>query len=331
MRTVDIDFTTLKPQRQPTLDGTFNPMLTSEELVSRNVRLRETKNTKVSVVFVVRNEHEWIQKSVESLHNCKTNYEYECIIYDDGSTDGYCSDFEVDVLLSSKNDSIGPSRARNWGAIVARGEFLIFCDGHLNFNDYWIDKLVEKIEEDVCDVVNPIISDIAIPTTEGYGWEFDTKSYEYKWGNRCTSFEFRGGMAGGCFAIRKDVFMRVGMFDKAFTKWGMEDSELALRLSLSGYRIGIEPSVNVGHFFKESNEYGVDWFSYNYNFLRMAYVNMDNNGFNYVYNLINGSESDKNSLKSAVMESSKFRKMQVARLQVISFKAYLEKFGRKMT
>jgi glycosyltransferase involved in cell wall biosynthesis len=261
-----------------TFEDEIGPQLEPEEYGQRGLEQRFITNPKVSVIFVARNENEWIRKAVESLYAAKNEASFECIVYDDGSTDDSCTFFPVTKLLTSRKEPIGPSRARNWGAMAARGEILIFCDGHLKFHDGWIDGMIKHIEDDRCDVVNPIISDIAFPTTKGYGWSFDTTSYEYKWGEVCNGFQYRGGMAGGCFAIKRSVFMRVGMFDKAFTKWGMEDSELALRLSLSGYRIGVEPAVDVGHFFKESNSYGVDWFSYNYNFLRMAYVNMDQQG-----------------------------------------------------
>lgn len=309
-----------------------SPVLTPEELSARSILVREIESPKVSVIFVARNESEWIGKAVDSLYSTKNKTTFECIVYDDGSDDGCCSHFPVTKLLASRTNPIGPSRARNWGAMVARGEILIFCDGHLKFHDGWIDGMIRHIEEGRCDVVNPIISDIAFPSTKGYGWSFDTTSYEYKWGNSCTDFQYRGGMAGGCFAVKRSVFMHVGMFDKAFTKWGMEDSELALRLSLSGFRIGVEPNVDVGHFFKESNSYGVDWFSYGYNFLRMAYVNMDQEGFNYVYEQrTQGSDEDKRNLRDVVIASSKFRKLQADRIRKVSFRDYLTQFGTKMS
>ena len=308
-----------------------NPKVSETELQNRSIEIMEVFDPKVSVIFVARNESEWIRKATESLYSTKNNTSFECIVYDDNSTDDGCTFLQTTKLLVSDKTAIGPSRARNWGAMQARGEILIFCDGHLKFEDHWIDKLIEPIESKICDVVNPIISDIAFPSTLGYGWSFDTTSYEYKWAEHCSTFQFRGGMAGGCFAIKKSVFMQVGMFDKAFTKWGMEDSELSLRLSLSGFSIGIEPSVDVGHFFKESNNYGVDWFSYNYNFLRMAYVNMDDEGINYVFDKISGDETDKNNLMRTVVSTSKFRKLQARAMQKQSFREYLTKFGKKMS
>jgi GT2 family glycosyltransferase len=138
-------------------------------------------------------------------------------------------------------------------------------------------------------------------------------------------------MAGGCFAILREVFFGVGMFDRKFIKWGMEDSELALRLSLAGYRIGIEPKVDVGHFFKEVNEYGVDWFSYNYNFLRMAYCNMNDKDVDYVYSMVPGEESKKQELMEIVRQTSKYRRKTLQMTRKLDFETYKEKYGRVMS
>ena len=291
----------------------------------------EVDNPKVSVIFVARNEDEWLRKSLDSLYSVKNNSSYEVIVYDDFSSDDCATDMSVHTLLCSRNAPIGPARARNMGALASRGEILIFCDAHLKFKDYWIDELIQPILDYRCEVVNPIISDIATPSTKGYGWDFDLKSYTYKWATPCTDFRLVPGMAGGCFAIDRKVFFDAGMFDRKFLKWGMEDSELALRLSLAGYRIGIEPKVDVGHFFKEINEYGVDWFSYNYNFLRMAYVNMDDEDVDYVYKLVPGDDNKKQELLEIVKETSKYRRKTMQAVRKLPFKEYKERYGRIMS
>lgn len=295
-----------------------------------SVNILPNKNPLVSIILVARNESEWLLKTVESILNKKTNIGYEIIVYDDFSLDKCYEDISVHQFFRSNNEAVGPSRARNIGAIHSKGEILVFGDSHLKFNDYWLDILIKPILDYQCEAVNPIISDITIPTTKGFGWDFDLNSYQYKWSTPTQIFRLVPGMAGGCFAIVKDVFNKVGMFDKAFTKWGMEDSELSLRLSLCGYRIGIEPLVDVGHFFKEKNEYGVDWKSYNYNFLRMAYVNMNPEDIEYVYSLIKGEESEKLKIFNQVIDTSKYRKRFCESLRKIDFSEYKRVYGRKM-
>lgn len=332
MTPVTVEYDNLLTTMPTPINGVeFDPYYLAKSLEERNITLRNVKEPKVSVIFVARNESEWIRKAVESVNSVRNVTPFEVVIFDDSSTDNSVEHMEIDKLLCSNGNAIGPSRARNWGATVSDGEILIFCDGHLKFEDFWIDKLIAPILDNRCDAVNPLISDITITSTRGHGWGFDLKTYEYKWDAQCNDFQYRGGIAGGCVAMRKEVFMNVGMFDKSFTKWGLEDSELSLRLSLSGYRLGVIPTVNVGHFFKESNDYGVDWFSYNYNFLRMAYVNMDDAGYQFVLNRIGGSEADRTNLINVVRSSSKFRKLQCDRIRKVSFRKYLELFGKTLS
>lgn len=319
------------PVRTISSEDNYETTVVAVDYAAKQVTKLEIDNPKVSVIFVARNEDEWLRKSLESIYTTKNNTSYEVIVYDDCSTDGCATDISVHTLLCAVKEPIGPSRARNMGAISSRGEILIFCDAHLKFKDNWIDDLIKPIEEYKCEVVNPVISDIAVVSTKGFGWDFDIKSYQYKWANPTSEFKLVPGMAGGCFAILRDVFFTVGMFDRKFIKWGMEDSELALRLSLAGYRIGIEPSVDVGHFFKEVNEYGVDWFSYNYNFLRMAYVNMNDEDVEYVYSLVPGEEAKKQELMQIVKDTSKYRRKTMQAMRKIDFKVYKDTYGRVMS
>jgi glycosyltransferase involved in cell wall biosynthesis len=297
----------------------------------RNCIKLSIDNPLVSIIFVARNEDEWLRKSLDSLYNTVNDASYEVIVFDDFSTDDCATDLSLHVLLESKSQPVGPSRARNMGAINSRGQFLIFCDSHLKFRNHWIDDLIKPIQEGKCEAVNPIISDIAVPATKGFGWDFDLKSYTYKWATPTEEFKLVPGMAGGCFAIKREIFFEVGMFDRKFLKWGMEDSELGLRLILCGYRIGIEPKVDVGHFFKEVNEYGVDWFSYNYNFLRMAYVNMNDEDVDYVYSLIGGNEQERVNLLQVVKDTSKYRKKAMQHMRKLDFKDYKIQFGKVMS
>lgn len=289
---------------------------------------RQTPEPLVSVVLVARNEDEWLRKCVESLNQAKSYTNFEIVVIDDQSSDGCVSELQLDQGFVT--NGIGPSRARNLGADKARGEILIFCDAHLKFPDLWLDQLIQPILDGRADVVNPVISDIAVPTTLGFGWDFDSNTYEYKWSGSTNQFRFQSGVAGGCLAIRKRVFDQVGQFDSGFIRWGMEDSELSLRLVLSGYRLALEPAVVVGHFFKENNDYGVDWLSYNYNFLRMAYINMDREGVKTVFSKVPGSMEDKIALFDLVVKTSGERKQFVELNRRMPFSDFLIQFSRPM-
>ncbi|MDQ7862798.1 glycosyltransferase [Peribacillus frigoritolerans] len=59
-----------------------------------------------------------------------------------------------------ETDGIGAASARNLGATKASGEFLIFCDAHLQFEDLWIDHIVEPLLTGKSDAVTPAIASV---------------------------------------------------------------------------------------------------------------------------------------------------------------------------
>lgn len=295
-------------------------------MMQQNYTLKESETSpetpEVSVIFIARNEDEWLRKSLESLFNTQNETTFETIVFDDLSTDGSTKGIQVDRFLQATTHPVGPSRARNFGALHSRGKYLIFCDAHLKFKDHWIDDLIAPIKDGRCEAVNPIISDIAYPFEKGYGWEFDAKRYNFRWCDPQNCFDYRYLLAGGCVAIDREVFFNVGMFDPQFIKWGLEDMELGIRLILSGYRIGFEPKVEVGHFFKEFNDYGNDNSIWHYNYFRMAYVNMEKEDLDYVYAYAKIPEDLKEGLLKFVMETSQERKEFCESIRKISFSDY---------
>jgi len=52
--------------------------------------------------------------------------------------------------------------------------------------------------------------------------------------------------------------------------WGSEDSELSMRTWLLGYRVVCEPSIRVGHTFREEHPYHIAWFDELYNKARFG-------------------------------------------------------------
>ncbi len=77
----------------------------------------------------------------------------------------------------------------------------------------------------------------------------------------------------GCFAIRRDLFMSVGGFDK-LRKWSCEDFELSLRLWRLGHDLTTSPVVGICHHFKTSETRGFEskWDEVAYNSLRSAII-----------------------------------------------------------
>jgi GT2 family glycosyltransferase len=74
-----------------------------------------------------------------------------------------------------------------------------------------------------------------------------------------------------CMAMKNKAFQEVGGFDSGTRFWGSEDSELSMRTWLMGYRVMCDPSMRVGHVFREEHPYQIAWFDELYNRVRFAF------------------------------------------------------------
>ena len=228
----------------------------------------------VSVVIPAKNEGDNVRSTLLSAQRAKTRYPYEIIVVDDGSTDNCCQ--LISSLVDGENvklvttPGIGAAPARNLGAEHAKGEYLIFCDAHLTFEDHWIDGLVGLIRSGLADAVSPGIASSTQPLLVGYGQTLNEK-LGIKW-NRQQNRPFPCAiLPGGCLAVSKTVFDDIGGFDRGFRVWGFEDIEISIKLWLFGYRCYVQPAVKILHLFRQAHPYHVTFDHVHYNMLRMAY------------------------------------------------------------
>ena len=102
------------------------------------------KQPLVSVIIPVYNGETYVADAIRSALG-QTYQALECVVIDDGSTDGTVSrvrEFGEAVRLVEKENA-GVSSARNAGAAIARGEYLAFLDS----DDVWLpDKIEAQIE-----------------------------------------------------------------------------------------------------------------------------------------------------------------------------------------
>ena len=95
----------------------------------------------ISIVIPVYNCEDTVGKCLESLLQLEGN-DYEIIMMNDGSTDRtleICGSIPEIQTVTLENG--GPSRARNKGIELARGEFIVFTDGDCVVDRNWLAEL----------------------------------------------------------------------------------------------------------------------------------------------------------------------------------------------
>ncbi|MBS5527847.1 MAG: glycosyltransferase family 2 protein [Prevotella sp.] len=97
----------------------------------------------ISIIIPVYNASSLLTRCIDSIFNQHTDYTYEVICVDDGSTDD-----SVELINARKEKNIrlfkqqnsGPAVARNKGLELAQGDYVTFIDA----DDYWRDGYIQK-------------------------------------------------------------------------------------------------------------------------------------------------------------------------------------------
>ncbi len=248
---------------------------------------------KISVIIPCKNEGQNLEMTLNSLTNTKTNCEIEIIVVDDGSTDGCVQRIESKYpqVKFYKEKGLGASRARNFGALKATGDIFIFCDAHIKFYDFFLDKLLSLMQTNYkkIDAISPGIGVLGNPSHAGFGLKWDNK-LQPTWLSNPKEVRIVPLLPGGCLMIKKEVFFDIEGFDKGFLVWGHEDEEISLKLWLFGYTCYIYPEVLVLHKFRSKHPYKVTYEHVHYNFLRMAVSHFNQERIKKVHELIRDSK-----------------------------------------
>ena len=240
---------------------------------------KERLRSGVSVVVPALSEGQNLVDTVAAVRAHSGAFDPEVIVVDDGSADGapqrvagrFADDDQVHVL---NGPGLGIARARNAGAAAAKGEIVVFLDGHCHVPDGWLGPLVDPFENAAVAMTGPAFTSIRDPGIIACGITWRDAGLGNVWLGPGTQGPVPFHI-GACQAVRADAFAAAGGFDAGMTRWGSEDIELCLRLWLLGHEVHAAPRSLVYHLFRTSRPYEVDAAQILYNHLRMALLHFD--------------------------------------------------------
>ncbi|WP_165859209.1 glycosyltransferase family 2 protein [Desulfofundulus salinus] len=243
-----------------------------------------------SIIIPCRNEGDHLRRTVRSMIQARGS-EQEIIVVDDGSTDG-CCDFlrsgEMPGVRLVEGKNLGVAGARNVGAAQARGEILCFCDAHLELPPGWLAALARPLGEGMAEVVCPAMADFRRPHAVGYGVTWGA-SLQWRWLHRRPPEPSYVPLApGGCLLVSRQVYEAVGGFERGFYGFGFDDQEFSLKVWLFGYRVMVQPQVQVRHLFREAHPYPVGADELLHNFLRMTFLHFNRRRLKRVMEMVRG-------------------------------------------
>ncbi|KAE8596663.1 hypothetical protein XENTR_v10016188 [Xenopus tropicalis] len=166
------------------------------------------------------------------------------------------------VKLIRSNKRLGVIGGRMLGAARATGEVLIFMDSHCECHPGWLEPLLSRIMHNRNRIVSPVIDFIDWKTFEYshssllqqgvFDWKLDfhwvpLPEHEEKV-RQSPIIPFRSPVIPGyVLASDRHYFQNIGGFDTGINSWGVETTELSIRVWLCGGSVEIVPCSRVGH------------------------------------------------------------------------------------
>jgi len=177
----------------------------------------------VSVVIPTFQEGSYIAAILSKLVKMKPSV--EIIVVDGGSKDNTA---EIAKRFTNKVYYVwkrGISKARNYGAMRASGDILVFLDADVNPPSYFVEKVIEAFEDNMVVGATCYI----MPTQPGFGEAMFFHFYNLL--IRLFS-SFKPHSRGEFLVVKRSEFLAVNGFDEEIPC--IEDHDLAHRLSSRG-------------------------------------------------------------------------------------------------
>lgn len=203
---------------------------------------------KYSLIVPVYNRPDEVRELLESLTTQRFT-DFEVIVVEDGSQltckevcDTYTG--KLDLHYYPKTNS-GPGQSRNYGAGLAKGEYLIVLDSDVVLPEGYLQAVEDELQREPADAFGG-------PDRANASFTDVQKAISYS----MTSFFTTGGIRGGKkkldkfyprsfnMGIRRDVYMRLGGFSKM--RFG-EDIDFSIRIFQAGCRCRLFPEAWVWH------------------------------------------------------------------------------------
>lgn len=202
-----------------------------------------TADPTVSVIIPVHNGGSYFRTCLSKLAEAVPR-PIEIIVVADGDSDGsWRLAQEFGAKLIRIPESGGPARARNLGALAAKGDILFFVDADVAVCPEAVGYAISVFKN------NPYLA-AAIgsyddaPGDPGFLSQYRNLMHHYV---HQTGNEEASTFWGACGLMRREIFLLMGGFNESYRRPSIEDIELGYRLKQAGYRIRLCKTLQVKH------------------------------------------------------------------------------------
>ena len=214
---------------------------------------------KASIITLCYNQLETATKPfLESLYAHTDKNLFELIVVNNGSSDGtaeYLAGFQKDhsnVKVINNAENGGYSKGNNQGLRVAQGEYLFLLNNDLLFSPEWLENMIALLENNheigilsvmtnFCGEHKQLVRNSKDYTPENYLQQFQLAERSKQ------DFIINDKIIFFCWAMRREVFEKVGFLDEKFGLAWYEDDDYTLRVLYNGYKAAIARNIFIFH------------------------------------------------------------------------------------
>jgi GT2 family glycosyltransferase len=210
-----------------------------------------------SIIIPVFNKALYSYNCLKSVLENSDDIPYEVIVVDDASTDNTPEMLSQvsNINVDRKKQNSGFIETCHRGAELATGEYLVFLNNDTKVRQGWLTALLQNMEKDPSVGLvgakliyqNGRLQEAGgIIWSDGSGWNYgrldDPENPEY---NYVREVDY---CSGACVAVRRDLWTRIGGFDRRYLPAYYEDTDLAFSIRALGYKVLYQPKAEVIHY-----------------------------------------------------------------------------------
>lgn len=203
----------------------------------------------ISVIVPVLNVARTVRDLMESL--MKLDYpkeKLEIIVVDGNSKDGTKEIVGEYPVMLVQQEGKGLNAARNTGIIFSTGEIIAYTDGDCVVPPEWAKRFVANFDDPRVGFVGGTLKgyDQRNPISNYMDETFFQVTPAFRFRVETTDLTLLQFPAGANMAFRRSSLAKVDFFDENIT-YGFDDLEPVEEMGLKGFRIVLDPEVNVLH------------------------------------------------------------------------------------
>jgi len=218
----------------------------------------------VDLILVTYNSAEDLERFLPTLQTAVEPLTLAVIAVDNASVDGSADIVEAHGATVIRNsDNLGLTRALNQGAALGNGDWILVANPDTVLSPGAIGALVESARsDDRIGLIGPRVSRLdgsAYPTGRrfpsigigiahamlGSVWPENPATRAY-FGHPVTSVSDVDWISGCCMLFRRTAFEDVAGYDQRYFMY-FEETKIALDLHRAGWRVVLDPTVEIRH------------------------------------------------------------------------------------